>query len=261
MSVSSVADGNPFKPPTIVSAPPTFKPWKPLAPLFQDRLDAGRLLGGKLIETYGQIFNDALFLGCVRGGLVVADGVVDVIRESGISCELDIVVPRKLGLPWNKEFGIGAITEDGTVIFFEDNIKSFNVDTEGPAMIEQIKSEQAELSRRQKEYRADLPPRKMEGRTVVIVDDGIASGLTVSAAVKSVQNLSGNTARIIVAVPVSGKRGEGILINQTQISASDICVFEYSGVKPGYCWSIDDYYVEFNDVEDETVKEILRKQS
>jgi predicted phosphoribosyltransferase len=164
-----------------------------MARRFADRTDAGRALGERLAGT---VAPDAVVLGLPRGGVVVAAEVAAVL-----GCPLDLVAVRKLGLPWQPELAMGAIgAVGGTVetVRTEAVLASVRV---APETFAEVRDEElAELRRRESLYRGDRPPTELAGRDVVLVDDGLATGSTMRAAVAAVRRQG--PARVVVAVPV-----------------------------------------------------------
>ncbi|MBO9651959.1 MAG: phosphoribosyltransferase [Variovorax sp.] len=158
---------------------------------FKDRRDAGRRLATALEAWRGR--PDVLVLALPRGGVPVA---WEVARALG--ARLDVLVVRKLGFPGQEEFAMGAIASGGIRVMS---------DTEGawPVSERQLEAivarEQAELERRERRYRSGRPPLELGGRVLVLVDDGLATGATMSAAVKAARSAGPN--RIVVAVPVA----------------------------------------------------------
>ncbi|HLN86500.1 MAG TPA: phosphoribosyltransferase family protein, partial [Candidatus Limnocylindrales bacterium] len=157
---------------------------------FRDRKDAGERLG----EALGAYANraDIVVLGLPRGGVPVA---AEVARK--LSAPLDTLVVRKLGVPFHRELGMGAIASGSVRIINKEVVNAFGISAE--AVEEVAREEQRELERREKAYRGELPPVNLEGKTVFIVDDGIATGSTMLAAVEAVRHLK--AARVVVAVP------------------------------------------------------------
>src|SRR4051795_6354489 len=162
---------------------------------FADRRDAGRALGAALAERLGGE-PDVVVLGLPRGGVVVAAEVA-----AALGAALDIVAVRKLGLPWQPELAMGAIAAAGDAVEAvrtEQVLARVDVD---PASFEAVRErELTELRRREQAYRGDRPPPELTGRTVVVVDDGLATGATMRAAVAAVRR--SHPARVVVAVPV-----------------------------------------------------------
>lgn len=159
---------------------------------FEDRLEAGRELGGKLSNYRGT--PDLLVLGLPRGGVPVA---AEVARRLG--AELDVLVVRKVAQPFHPELALAAIATGGARALNPEVIASTG--TTPGQLAELIAREARELSRREQAYRGDRPPPRIAGRTVILVDDGIATGATMQAAVQAVRSLG--PARVVVAVPVS----------------------------------------------------------
>jgi putative phosphoribosyl transferase len=207
--------------------------------LFRDRSHAGRALAAALAGRLGG--EDVLVLGVPRGGVVVAD---EVARSLG--SELDIIVPRKLRAPQNPELAIGAVAEDGSLYLDERSLWALRVDR---AYVDQEAAFQvAEIQRRLRTYRGDRPPPRIAGRTVVLVDDGIATGSTMIAAVRSVR--SRGAGRVIVAVPVAPPEG----VRRLEQEADEVvCVHE-----DPYFVAVGQFYEDFRQVSDEEVRAILQ---
>jgi putative phosphoribosyl transferase len=168
-----------------------FKEELPMA-RFRDRLDAGRQLAAKLGDYAGR--PDLLVLGLPRGGVPVAFEVARALHAP-----LDVFLVRKLGVPWHRELAMGAIATGG--------VRVLNLDVVGPLglppeMVEAVAaSEREELARRERAYRGQRPPPDVQGRIVILVDDGLATGATMRAASAALRRL--DPARIVVAVPTA----------------------------------------------------------
>ena len=161
--------------------------------MFQNRVEAGRRLAEKLSEYAGR---DVVVLGIPRGGVVIG---YEVAKELGAS--LDIITPRKIGAPNNPELAIGAVTQDGSVILNPEIVQYLDVPEK---YIEQEKRRQIkEIERRMSKYREDEVYPKLEGRTVILVDDGIATGATMRAAIASIRRQK--PSMLIMAVPVGAR--------------------------------------------------------
>ncbi|KOU58110.1 phosphoribosyl transferase [Streptomyces sp. MMG1533] len=161
---------------------------------FEDRRDAGRHLARRLEHLRGE---NVVVVGLPRGGVPVA---YEVAR--GLDAPLDVLVVRKLGVPWQPELAFGAIGEQGVRVLNQDVIGEARLDEADQETVEQ--AERAELERRIRRYRAGRAPVPLTGRTVVVVDDGLATGATAQAACRVVRNRG--AARIVLAVPVGPER-------------------------------------------------------
>ncbi|MBT2489921.1 phosphoribosyltransferase [Streptomyces sp. ISL-96] len=159
--------------------------------LFTDRADAGRRLALALRHLEGE---KPVVLGLPRGGVPVA---FEVARALG--APLDVIVVRKLGVPYHRELGFGAIGEGGARVISDDIVRRTGVGPDDVAAVE--RTEKAELERRARRFRGDRPRLALEGRTVVVVDDGIATGATAAAACQVVR--AQGAARVVLAVPVA----------------------------------------------------------
>ncbi len=163
-----------------------------MAELFRDRVEAGRILATKLSAYKNR--PGVLVLGLPRGGIPVA---YEVAQELG--APLDVFLVRKLGLPGHEELAMGAIASGGVQVLNADVVNLFRVPLD---VIDHIAArEQAELNRREQAYRQGRPAPVIEGRTVILVDDGLATGSTMRAAVAAVRQKAPE--RIVVAVPVA----------------------------------------------------------
>jgi len=159
---------------------------------FSDRYEAGRILAERLRDYAGS--PGVIVLGLPRGGVPVA---FEVARELGVP--LDVFLVRKLGAPGQEELAMGAIASGGIVVLNDEVIDALHVD---PETVEaEIAYERVELSRRERLYRGERPPLDVTGRTVILVDDGLATGSTMRAAVQALRRAGPR--RIIVAVPTA----------------------------------------------------------
>ncbi len=161
-------------------------------PRFHDRRAAGRALA-RLLTHHGAR-DDVVVLGLPRGGVPVA---YEVARALGVP--LDVLVVRKLGLPGHAELAMGAVATGGEVVLHDDVIRGAHVTPDVVARV--TRAEAAELDRRETRYRAGRPPLHVEGRTVIVVDDGAATGSSLRAA--SVALRHSRPARLVAAVPVA----------------------------------------------------------
>jgi predicted phosphoribosyltransferase len=161
--------------------------------MFVDRHDAGRRLGERLAKE--RLSESPVVLALPRGGVPVG---VDV--AAAVGGKLDVFLVRKLGAPFNPELAVGAVASGGLTVYNEELLRMLGLDE---ADLEPIRRrELAELERRERVYRGGRPPSSLAGKTVVLVDDGIATGATMEAAVRAVRGL--RPAEIIVAVPTAG---------------------------------------------------------
>lgn len=158
---------------------------------FADRLDAGRRLATRLVHLRG---NAVVVLGLPRGGVPVASEVA-----KALDAPLDVIVVRKLGVPFQPELGMGAIGEDGVRVINEEVVRGAGVSARELADVEA--RERAELERRVRLFRGDRRRTELKGRTVVVVDDGVATGSTARAACQVVR--AQGAARVVLAVPVA----------------------------------------------------------
>ncbi len=204
---------------------------------FEDRVEAGKRLASALKDV---VSSDAIVLAIPRGGVVVG---YEIARN--LNLPLDITVPRKIGAPDNPELAIGAIAEDGVVLLDENMVNYLHV-PEGYIKSES-ENQRLEIERRLKMYRGDVPRPNLKNRDVVIVDDGIATGATMKAAMASVRKSGAK--RIIVAVPV----GPESTIRELERQA-DVVVCLYT---PDSFYAIGEFYENFAQTEDERVKDLL----
>jgi predicted phosphoribosyltransferase len=160
---------------------------------FANRREAGRALAARLAE---QAWHDPVVLGLPRGGVPVA---AEIARALG--AELDVVVARKIGAPDHPEYGVGAVTADSAPIYDPAVLKALGLTEEQLAGT--CDRERTEAARRTALYRGDRPPLEVAGRDVLVVDDGLATGVTARAALHWVDRLGPN--RVVLAVPVAAR--------------------------------------------------------
>jgi predicted phosphoribosyltransferase len=159
---------------------------------YLDRTEAGRFLAKKLGGYAGR--HDVIVLALPRGGVPVA---YEVARALG--APLDVFLVRKLGVPGHEELAMGAIASGGLLVLNEEMVRALRISPE--LMDEVISIEQAELERRDRQYRGDRPPPDVRGETVILIDDGLATGASMRAAVAALRQE--HPARIVVAVPIA----------------------------------------------------------
>ena len=160
--------------------------------LFRDRRDAGRLLADKLAAYANR--PDVIVLALPRGGVPVA---YEVARR--LVAPMDVFVVRKLGVPGHEELAMGAVATGGVCVLNDQLVERLGIPEQ---MIDAVAArERQELARRERLYRGGRPPPDLRGRTVILVDDGLATGATMFAAIEALRKL--NPARIVVAVPTA----------------------------------------------------------
>jgi predicted phosphoribosyltransferase len=204
---------------------------------FVDREDAGRRLA-EALSSYRRIKN-VVVVALPRGGVVLGRVVADFL-----GAPLDLVVPRKIGASGNEEYAIGAITEEGDAVWNEAERALADTDY----LRREVQKQQAEARRRLGLYRAGMPLRDLKDKTVIIVDDGIATGYTMRAAVNTVK--AAGAARIVVAVPVSPPDSVGVL----RTTVDKVVVLE----TPRLFLAIGAFYDQFGQVDDETVTALMK---
>jgi putative phosphoribosyl transferase len=207
--------------------------------VFQDRREAGRILG-EIVAKLPDIA-DGVVLGLVRGGVPVA---FEVSKACGLP--LDILVVRKLGVPWQEELAMGAIASGGTIVLNEDVLRSARVSAAKLEAV--IDREKAELARREALYRQGPPAPPIDGRAVVLVDDGLATGASMRAAIRAV---AGRARRMIVAVPVGARTTCEELRSMVD---GLVCA-----LIPEPLDAVSLFYREFQPTSDEEVQELLRR--
>lgn len=210
--------------------------------IFKNREEAGRQLIPLLIKYQKQ--PDTVVIGLPRGGVVNAFEVA-----KGLSLPLDVVFPRKIGAPHNHELALGAVTETGEGFFNENLIRYLDVDA---GYLDQEKQNESKVARKRLMlYRKVCPKINLEEKTVILVDDGLATGATMKAAIHAVK--AEGAAAIVVAVPVAPPDTfEEIKEMVDEVVAIDT---------PLSFQAVGQFYDEFFPVEDETVMDLLRKAS
>ncbi len=208
--------------------------------IFKDRIDAGQKLADKLQEYKNK--KGTIILALPRGGVVVG---FEIAKK--LNLPLDLVVTRKIGAPNNDEYAIGAITESGEGIFDQQAISLLGVTKE--YLDKKISEEMKEAMRRLKEYRVGRQPLNLKNKTIIIVDDGLATGLTMRAGIKSVKKQK--VKEIIVAVPVAARDSLEIVKKE-----ADRVIYLDA---PSYFGAVGSYYENFNQTTDEEVLDLMRK--
>jgi putative phosphoribosyl transferase len=206
---------------------------------FIDRVDAGRRLAGRLRQLRGE---DVVVLGLPRGGVPVA---FEVARTLGTP--LDVIVVRKLGVPFQPELAMGAVGEGDVLVLNEPVVRRAHVS--GAELAEIERRARAKVDRRAHRFRHHRPRLPLAGRTVVLVDDGIATGATARAACQ-VASAQG-AARVVLAVPVCSPDSAAELRNEV-----DQLVCLETGGRTG---RVAQFYADFRQVSDEEVVDLLRR--
>lgn len=208
-----------------------------MSQLFADRQDAGRKLAAALDNLREQ---RAVILGIPRGGVVVAAEVAHAL-----GADLDLTVARKIGAPGQPELAIGAVTASGGATFNERLVTELEISPNALALA--ADKERAEANRREQRFRGNHPPAPLAGRTVVIVDDGLATGATMRAAVRAVRQA--RPAKVIVAVPVGPKQSCVALRSEAD---EVVCLHELEPF-----WAVGLHYERFDQTSDEEVESLL----
>jgi putative phosphoribosyl transferase len=207
---------------------------------FRDRTEAGRLLAERLAPYANRA--DVIVLGLPRGGLPVA---FEVARALG--APLDVFVVRKLGVPGHEELAMGAVATGGVRILNESVVRALGMPER---VIDAVaRAEEQELERRERLYRGERPPPDLRGRTVILVDDGLATGATMLAAIKAVRKLQ--PARVVVAVPVAARETCDALARE----ADEMICAE----TPEPFYAVGQWYENFSQTTDDEVRELLAR--
>ena len=204
---------------------------------FKDRREAGRRLAPRVADLD---LTDPVVLGLPRGGVPVA---AEVAAHLGAS--LDVVVVRKVGAPGNPEYGLGAVGEGGVEILQESSMRQVGV--ERSDLVPTIERERRELESRLRRWRGHGEQLSVAGRTVVVVDDGIATGVTAAAAVEVLRRLGAS--RVVLAVPVAPPEG----VHRLRRIVDDLVVL----ATPRDFMAVGSFYRDFRQVTDDEVTRLL----
>ncbi len=205
---------------------------------FRDRREAGRVLAEELAAYRGK--DGLLVLGLARGGVPVGWEVAAALRA-----ELDVFLVRKLGVPQWSELAMGALASGGGVVMNDNVLSSLSISDE--QVREVVDRETAELNRREQAYRGGRPVADPHGKTVIVVDDGIATGASMLAAVRALRARSPES--IVVAVPVGPQSVTKLLAQE----ADDVVC----ATMPNDFEAVGQVFVDFHQVSDDEVRELL----
>ena len=207
--------------------------------MFQDRVEAGRRLA-QLLESYRE--SDSMVLAVPRGGVVVGYEVA-----SRLGLPLDVVVPRKLGAPGEPELAIGAVApwDDEGVVIDQESVRFLGVSRD--YILREIEEQRREIARRLRLYRGTDEPPNIAGKTALLIDDGIATGCTLEAAVKCLRKLG--AAKIVAAAPVSSAEAA----DRLSWAADEF----YTLATPEPFMAVGRWYVDFDQTSDEEVIRLL----
>jgi putative phosphoribosyl transferase len=210
--------------------------------LFANRREAGAELAIKLKRYAGR--GDVVVLALPRGGVPVAFEVAEAL-----DAPLDIFLVRKLGMPGHREYAMGAIASGGVRVLSDDVIRAYRIPAQAIEAI--VREEQAELERREREYRQSAPLTNLRGRIVMLVDDGLATGSTMRAAVQAVRQHQ--PARVIVAVPVGAP--------ETCDEFADVTDETVCARTPEPFRAVGLWYRDFSETTDNEVRALLRQHA
>ena len=207
---------------------------------FEDRRDAGRVLARSLLSSeVARDAQDGIVLGLPRGGVPVA---YEVARA--LDLPLDVFIVRKLGVPDFVELAMGAITTDGTVAMNQAVIQEFGITQDAIDAV--VEREKLEIERRELAYRNGRPAARIEGRTAILVDDGVATGASMLAAARALRR---SARKVIVAIPVAA-RGTCEKLRKEADEVICACV-------PWQFYSVGSFYQNFEQTTDEEVRTLL----
>jgi putative phosphoribosyl transferase len=207
---------------------------------FRNRREAGRVLAGKLDKYAGR--DDVIVLALPRGGVPVA---YEVARALGVP--MDVFLVRKLGVPGREELALGAIASGGVRLLNSDVVRALRIP---PEVIDRVAAaEREELERREQEYRGDRPAPDVRGKTVILIDDGLATGASMRAAVVALRQK--DPARIVVAVPIAAPSTCEEFRDEVD---ETICA---RTPEPFYAVSL--WYEDFSQTTDAEVRELLAR--
>lgn len=208
--------------------------------IFRDRRDAGRRLAQRLTAYANR--PDVVVLALPRGGVPVGYEIAQALHVP-----LDVMVVRKLGVPGHEELAMGAIASGNIRILNEDIIRLLTISE--PVIAEVARREHEELLRRERVYRGDRPSNAVEGRTVILVDDGLATGSTMRAAIAAVRQQ--RPAKVIVAVPTAAPE----TCQELKAEADEV----QCAMTPTPFFGVGQWYEDFSQTTDQEVRELLSR--
>lgn len=204
---------------------------------FRDRAEAGRELAGLLADAQARgELTDPVVLALPRGGIAVAEPVA-----RALDAPLDVLVVRKIGAPHHEEFAVGALAGDDPPLFDADTLDQLGLTEESMAPV--VERERRELRRRERRYRGDRPLPELAGRTVIVVDDGLATGATARAALRHLRRR--RPARLVLAVPVGAPGSVELLAAEAD---TILCPHRPTGFS-----AVGQWYEDFGQLTDDEV--------
>ncbi len=207
---------------------------------FADRAEAGRALGAKLVAYSGR--RDVIVLGLPRGGVPVAYEMARMLNVP-----LDVLVVRKLGTPWQRELAMGAIASGGVRVLDTSLVEQLGVSSKA---IEEVTAvEREELERQERLYHSNFQPVPLVGKTVILVDDGIATGSCILAAIAAVRKQG--AARVVVAVPVAPANA----CSAIRMESDEVITL----AQPETFFAVSQWYEDFRQVSDDEVRGLLER--
>ena len=207
-------------------------------PVFRDRDEAGRRLAERLAHYKG---TDAILLAIPRGGVQVAFPI-----SRTLDLPLDVLVVRKLPIPWSPEMGMGAVTAEGETILEEGVLERLGMSPEGALLV--AEKVRLEVQRRERLYRGGRPSPQLRGRVAILVDDGLATGFTMLAAIRSVRKQAPR--QVVVAVPTASAGA----VEKVRPEADELVALVVAG---GPVYAVADYYERWYDLTDEEILALL----
>ena len=216
-------------------------PTMPTTPPFETRLEAGRRLAREVSRHYRDA--PAIVLGIPRGGVPVGLPIALTL-----DAPLDVIVVRKIPIPWEPEAGFGAVTADGTIVLNEEIMPFLGLAQN--EIEREARVVQAEIQRRTRQYRGNRPPLSLQAKTVFLTDDGLATGYTMIAAIRSVRQ--GQPERVVVAAPAAPRRS----IERVSSEADDVICLIVQEAGP---FAVASFYRDFPDLTDAEVTDLLQQ--